>query len=325
MEMCSKFSILADVKKIATLISFILSLCLAVADESPQRAYISKYAPVAVSEMQRSGVPASITLAQGILESDSGRSTLAVKANNHFGIKCHRTWKGKTYRMDDDAKDECFRVYPSVMASFSDHSDFLRYNDRYKSLFDLDPTDYKGWAKGLKAAGYATSPTYAQNLISLIERFELFRFDDGGLDIPETPHELEAPKLAVMSFRHDEVISVSLTRQVYTQNGVEFIYAMAGETYASIAASRNLFLKEILSFNDASLDRPLEKDEVVYIQRKKTSAAPGVDKYIVGADDRSLRDIAQRFGVRMKSIVKLNNFPAGYVPAEGDTILLRKN
>ena len=145
--------------------------------QAPQEQYIKKWAPTAVKEMYRSGVPASITLAQGLLESRWGQSALAAEGNNHFGIKCHNDWKGKTMKVDDDAKGECFRVYDSAEESFQDHSDFLRYRDRYKFLFDLKPTDYKGWAYGLKKAGYATAPTYAESLIKYIEKYKLYEYD----------------------------------------------------------------------------------------------------------------------------------------------------
>ncbi len=145
--------------------------------QTPQERYVKKWAPTAVKEMYRSGVPASITLAQGLLESRWGQSALAAEGNNHFGIKCHNDWKGKTMKVDDDAKGECFRVYDSAEESFQDHSDFLRYRDRYKFLFDLKPTDYKGWAYGLKKAGYATAPTYAESLIKYIEKYKLYEYD----------------------------------------------------------------------------------------------------------------------------------------------------
>ena len=147
------------------------------AGSNPRLSYIEKYAALAVSEMQRAGVPASITLAQALVESGAGQSPLAVYANNHFGIKCHNDWKGKTMAVDDDAKGECFRVYDADIDSFHDHSDFLRYRDRYKFLFDFPVTDYKAWANGLKKAGYATDPAYPAKLIKLIEDYDLGRFD----------------------------------------------------------------------------------------------------------------------------------------------------
>lgn len=145
--------------------------------DSPQERYIEKWAPTAVREMYRSGVPASITLAQGLLESGFGNSPLATEGNNHFGIKCHSDWKGKSMKKDDDSKGECFRVYDDAEESFRDHSDFLRYQDRYKFLFDFDTKDYESWAYGLKKAGYATDPSYPAKLIKNIEDFNLARFD----------------------------------------------------------------------------------------------------------------------------------------------------
>ena len=146
--------------------------------KSPQEIYIEQFATLAVEEMYRSGVPASITLAQGLLESRYGLSELAVKGNNHFGIKCHNNWNGKKIYYDDDAKGECFRKYPSPEQSYRDHSDFLRYRDRYKFLFDYNTTDYKSWANGLKKAGYATDPSYASKLIRIIEDYRLYEYDD---------------------------------------------------------------------------------------------------------------------------------------------------
>lgn len=143
----------------------------------PRQEYIEKYASLAVSEMRRTGVPASITLAQGLVESGAGRSPLAVYANNHFGIKCHEDWDGGTYLKDDDEAQECFRSYVSVEESFRAHSDFLRARPRYARLFELKPTDYKGWAKGLRQAGYATDPGYADKLIRIIEAYGLARYD----------------------------------------------------------------------------------------------------------------------------------------------------
>lgn len=340
----------------------------------PAREYIAKYADIAVSEMYRSGVPASITLAQGLLESANGKSELAVKGNNHFGIKCH-DWKGKKIYYDDDRKGECFRKYDNPEQSFKDHSDFLRYRDRYKFLFDLKTTDYKGWSYGLKKAGYATDPAYPAKLIRLIETYDLTRFDTGNYvssdsetdrlkdrrdrkerreqekaqrkqqnrkdkeerkqeqdnvqddivnAIPDPPSLLEQPVPLEdgISFRFP------LSRQLYSQNKVPFVYSVEGETYASIASDYNLFLKEILRFNDAEADTELIPGTVVYLQAKKNKAAKFVDKHITDGEE-SLREIAQRYGVKLKSILKMNGLenvssnPASFVPGEEDTIILR--
>ena len=297
------------------------------AAKEPTLEYIRKYSDLAVSEMRRTGVPASITLAQGILESNSGQSKLAVKGNNHFGIKCHNDWDGRTMRLDDDARRECFRVYPDASASFRDHSDFLRYRDRYKPLFDLDPEDYKGWARGLKKAGYATDPSYAGKLIALIERYELYRYDSAVEVEQEAPLEIEAPRELppeLVGKNYRETVSVSLQRSVYEMNGVPFIYSVKGESLRSIASANGLFPGELLKFNDLDEDVPLDEGTVVYLARKKAQAAKGVSKYVVGADGETLWEISQRFGVRLDALEKMNPMLVGIRLEEGDTVQLRK-
>lgn len=339
-------------------LALLLSLLVFIsADVTPQKAYIDKYAHYAVQEMYRSGVPASITLAQGMLESRYGLSELASKGNNHFGIKCH-DWKGKTMKMDDDKKGECFRVYDSAYESFKDHSDFLRYRNRYHFLFDYKTSDYKSWAYGLKQAGYATDPQYASKLIRIIEDYNLDAYDSmkpsdfGDIKdevkkeskeekkdrklrrqrknreelitekIPDSPNEMQ--EAAIVPVEGDEVVQFSLSRQVYTQNGVKFVYAMEGDTYSSLAETYNLFLKEILKFNDLPMPTKIAAGEVIYIQAKKNQATKGFDKYIVEADGESLRDICQEYAVKEKSIMKINGFASGHKLREGDTIILRK-
>lgn len=386
-------------------------ILLASADLTPQQKYVEKWAATAVREMYRSGVPASITLAQGILESRSGLSDLAAKGNNHFGIKCHSDWKGKSMKVDDDRKGECFRVYPDADDSFRDHSDFLRYQDRYKFLFDFDTKDYESWAYGLKKAGYATDPAYPSKLIKIIEDYDLSKYDsmtqaqaakaskgrtaadvgdnqcksDGKKAeaapapapkpedrsakqsraeikaakeaarqaaaedkaaarerksaerrarkarmsdedipdrIPDSPLSIERARTVTMDAA--EEFHFSLTRPVYTMNGVPFVHSIEGETYSSIASSNGLFAKEILNFNDLAGDERLLPGTVVYLQKKKSQAEKGLDKYIVEEDGESLRDICQRFAVQMKSVCKLNGFTDTHVLREGDTIILRK-
>lgn len=298
------------------------------AAKNPKLDYIDKYSDLAIKEMKRTGVPASITLAQGILESNAGQSVLATKGNNHFGIKCHNDWRGKTMKMDDNAPKECFRVYPNAEASFRDHSDFLRSRDRYKSLFELKQTDYKGWARGLKKAGYATDPGYADKLITLIEDYELYRFDKGVKVSVKPPLEIEEPKVVQLEprpgMKYQESVTFSTVRKVYSQNGVPFVYSEAGETYASIAASNGLFLKELLKFNDYEQELALEPGTMVYLARKKAQGPVGVNKYVVEKDGETLRDIAQRFGIRYAALQKLNIVLYGKTLEEGDTVILRK-
>ena len=319
--------------------------------KSHQDVYIEKYAAIAVAEMYRSGVPASITLAQGLLESGYGRSELALKSNNHFGIKCHNGWQGGKVYHDDDAKGECFRKYDNPEESYRDHSDFLRYRDRYKFLFDYKITDYKSWAFGLKKAGYATDPNYPRKLITLIEEYNLHQYDTKTADfaqkhetpkaehkvehkvehkpkkkedepktIPTPPSQLEQVKVVKVDKR--ETFRFSLSREMYSQNGVTFVYAAEGETYASIAEANNLFLRELLKFNDLKEDVPLKPGTVVYLQKKKKEAAPGLEMYVIEKGD-SLRQISQRFGVRLDKLCKINGIENRDVIREGDIIRLR--
>lgn len=301
------------------------AIFLAVSGQSPQEKYILEYRDIAVSEMQRTGVPASITLAQGMLESRYGLSPLAVEAHNHFGIKCHNDWEGGKYYQDDDRSNECFRVYRDASESFRDHSDFLRYRDRYKFLFDYEVTDYRSWAEGLKKAGYATDPQYPSKLINIIEEYRLYEYDvvehGEAVEVPESPLQIEKPE--ILPVKYAKEYRFSLSREVYTQNGVPFVYSLAGETYESIAVSNRLFLKEILRFNDLEGIELLEPGTVVYLHAKRSKAPKGLDKYIVEEDGESLRDICQRFGLKKSSVVKLNRFDKDYVPRKGDTIRLR--
>lgn len=313
------------------LCAFILLAGVSVADaswQSDRKAYIEKWSQVAVAEMYRSGVPASITLAQGMLESGNGKSELAVKGNNHFGIKCH-DWKGPAVYFDDDKKHECFRKYAHAEASFRDHSDFLRYRDRYKFLFDLEPGDYKGWAYGLKKAGYATDPQYPQKLIRIIEEFNLSRFDNVK-SVPVTPAQLETPvKVATEDGRKsasgtipDESFSFRMSRSLYSQNKVPFIYLGANETLADVAKSYDLFVRELLRFNDIDSPDVLREGSVVYIQAKKKKAAKKVDKYVADGGE-SLWEVSQRFAVRLSSLAKLNGLSADHILKPEETIRLR--
>lgn len=321
--------------------------------QSHQEKYIERYSVIAVSEMYRSGVPASITLAQGLLESGYGRSELALKSNNHFGIKCHNGWQGGKVYHDDDAKGECFRKYEAPEESYRDHSDFLRYRDRYKFLFDYKITDYKAWAYGLKKAGYATDPAYPAKLIKLIEDYRLYDYDTKPSDygqevkaqenvktshkphpshkpqhkesapkvIPQSPNQIEQVK--VYTGKKREEFRFSLTRQMYACNSVPFVYSVEGETYKSIAESNNLFVKELLKFNDLKNEDALMPGTMVYLQNKKKMAEKGLDMHVIEAGE-TLRGIAQRYGVKLKSLIKLNAIENEDLIREGDILRLRK-
>ena len=310
--------------------------------QSHQEKYIDRYAETAVSEMYRSGIPASITLAQGLLESGSGRSELAVMSNNHFGIKCHNGWKGGKVYYDDDAKGECFRKYDRPEDSYRDHSDFLRYRDRYRFLFEYKITDYKSWAYGLKKAGYATDPNYPRKLISLIETYSLYQYDTKpAVFVKASVRELkpkgkketmpvtipaplsEVEQVVALSAERREVFSFPLSREMYSQNGIPFIYAMEGETYRSIAEANNLFLGELLKFNDLKKDVPLTPGTLVYLQKKKNQAVEGLEMHVMEKGE-TLRSIAQRYGVRLAALCRINGIEKADVIKEGDIIRLRK-
>lgn len=255
------------------------------------QAYIDRYAEIAVSEQKAHGIPASITLAQGLLESAAGRSSLATKGNNHFGIKCHTTWTGDTLLRNDDAANECFRVYSSAAESFADHSKFLR-GKRYRPLFDFDITDYTSWANGLKQCGYATDPNYATRLIAIIERYSLYLYD--------SPEGRKAENMA-------DIIHQSLraSHKIRKSRGLHYVIASPGDTYASIAKEFGIDHKKLMAINDAEKDTGIKPWEEVYLVEKLDNAPEGVKRATIG-DDESIHSIAQRFGIKMQTILALN-------------------
>lgn len=287
--------------------------------------YILMYKDVAVQQMLASGIPASITMAQACLESGNGNSRLAVEGNNHFGIKCHG-WAGDSLNVDDDAKAECFRKYESAEQSFSDHSDFLRYRDRYASLFELPRNDYRGWAYGLKAAGYATSPTYAENLIRIIEENCLDALDrleeEKQVELPPAPTVAEAPER--VEIKHSSPLyEVSLHRTIFRRNGTRYVLAESYDSYSTIAEEFHLFRREIMHFNDMDAERRLEPGEAVYIERKRGRSARHLEKHFV-EEGETMYGIAQRYAVRLKSLYKYNNLEPGTEPEAGTMIKLTR-
>ena len=281
--------------------------------------YIKTYSALAIEQQKKYKIPASITLAQGLLESGAGQSDLARRSNNHFGIKCKSTWTGATISHDDDAKGECFRKYPSVEASFNDHSEFLDKSARYQDLFKLDPMDYKGWAYGLKQAGYATNPAYAELLIKIIEDNQLYHLDRGeeiappimGTPVTEEPQQLVAdteqkPKEVVDVDNY----SVAVTGQggqhtVYHNNGSEFTTARPGDTYATIASEFGLTVKKLLKYNDETTVPALRPGEMVYLRPKGKRSENG--KLIhVAKEGETLHSISQTYGIRLKNLCNMN-------------------
>lgn len=222
--------------------------------------YIEKYKEDAIKEMHHSGVPASITLAQGILESGDGNSPLALYANNHFGIKCHSAWQGETFIMDDDEKNECFRKYPTAYESFKDHSEFLTSRSRYAALFQLKITDYEGWAKGLKAAGYATNPKYADLLIALIEKHELNKYDNYA-KVPSKTIEKNKSSSQLAANHNKRVVKL--------HNKIKYTVVNKGDDAKSIAQDFDMNIRQILNYNDLNKNDKLNEGDVVYLQPKK--------------------------------------------------------
>ncbi len=270
---------------------FLFSGVLSCHASDPYADYIERYCDIAVEHQDQYGIPASITLAQGLLESAAGRSRLAAEGNNHFGIKCHKEWKGKTMLRDDDAPNECFRAYKTPEESFDDHARFLR-RARYEKLFRLPITDYKGWAKGLRECGYATDPNYAARLITIIERYSLYSYDtEEGRD-PE----------GVADFIHQMLV---MSHPVRRSRGLHYVVATPGDTYASIAKEFNISAKKLMAYNDVHRDGEIKAWEEVYLEEKLAEAPEGVTKVTIG-EGESIHSIAQRFGMRLEAIKALN-------------------
>jgi len=280
--------------------------------------YINRYSDIAIREMKQFAIPASITLAQACLESADGNSRLAKEANNHFGIKCH-DWQGEIFLHSDDAKDECFRKYKSAEESFRDHSVFLTTRERYKSLFSYNITDYKAWAHGLKKAGYATNPHYAHLLIKIIEDYSLFKYDLPSSQLSQGLSE--HPAKISYSLQH---YHFSLTRPVFTKNGISYIIAGHNDNYNALAAEYRLFKRELLNFNDLKKDEPIKDGTIVYLERKKREGEKGIIFYTV-EEGETLYSISQKFAVRLKKLSKLNNLTKDEEIKQGEKIRLSKN
>ena len=323
-------------------------------------AYIDTYAQLAVDEMHSSGIPASITLAQGLLESGAGASTLAREANNHFGIKCHSTWTGRSmYRKDDDRNrsgklvESCFRSYDDPAQSYADHSDFLVNGQRYAGLFLLRPTDYKGWAKGLKKAGYATSKTYASKLIDLIERYELHRYDRGDMGLlvananqpaasgpaptvmrPDGPGARK-PALtgassriaaaAAPAERTTEPIAGPVTEpSVWSHNDVQYTVSKPGEHVTDVARRTRRYSKDLIAFNEdlVRTTATLPTGTRVYLQPKRKAFRGKKKRHTVGRGE-TLQQIADTYALKTSALRKRNGLPAKAEPRSGEHVYLR--
>ena len=319
-------------KKIYLFLLLALPMVLTAQRITPEE-YIQTYKEIAMREMRDHKIPASITLAQGLLESGAGNSALAREAKNHFGIKCHKGWEGKTYIMDDDEENECFRKYNNAEESFVDHSLFLTTRSRYAALFDLDITDYEGWARGLKAAGYATNPKYAQLLIDRIKLYDLAKYDEIALgersddnQLPEIESEDELFELAYSPKKRSVFELVDMTqdkRFIYENNGVRFVFAKEGETPEGLAKEFDIKYQRFCEYN--LLKHP---DEMVFHSGDMVYLAPlrnknwKAKKHTV-EEGETLRDVALRFAVKPEKILKKNDLPKDASISKGQVLWLR--
>ncbi len=296
-------------KTVLLTVLFFLTLNLLAQTKNSTKDYISKWKGTAVTQMNTYNIPASITLAQGILESGNGNSKLARLANNHFGIKCHSTWTGDTFTQDDDKKNECFRAYDNASQSFEDHSLFLKKR-RYAPLFELKLTDYKRWAKGLKSAGYATNPKYPSLLINLVERYELWKFDEMiGETLEEketvTPPQISVPKQATDK---DSVIEYDFNPHVHhlSKNNVKYITAKKGDTFYKLSKELELTLRQMYKYNESKNKDVLKVGDIIYITPKRLKSRKNNPVHIC-KKTISLREIAHLEGIKLKSLLKRNN------------------
>jgi len=288
--------------------------------------YIDTYKGIAMEKMVEYKIPASITLAQGILESGSGNSKLAQKANNHFGIKCHAGWTGKTIRVDDDEKNECFRSYRKAEESFHDHSLFLTQRSRYADLFKLTITDYKGWAKGLSKAGYATNPRYPELLIRIIERYDLAKYDKQALSGKLIKTEPQKPAIVVTEMPPEKsdykVIDKSESgRFIHENNRIKLIFAKEGDAISGLAKEFNMYSWQFVKYNDLPKKAKLEAGQIIYLHKKKRKSKEF--HYHKLRQGETLWDVSQLYGIRLKRVYKMNKLDEGAKPAVGAAIKLR--
>jgi LysM repeat protein len=307
--------------KIITILLIIVHSLIFSQNQTPQE-YINKWKEVAISKMNIHNIPASITLAQGILESGSGNSKLAKLANNHFGIKCHSSWTGETYYQDDDTKDECFRKYQNASQSYEDHAAFLK-KKRYENLFLLDITDYKGWAKGLKKAGYATNPKYPDLLINLVEKYNLSQYDDINYINSSPMIGKDSGLNNSVNKKYDfDAIKLSTKHKLdKTGNSVPFIVVKQNDTYKKLEKEFGIRKWQVVKYNDLRKSHELNAGERIFLKPKRCKSK---EEFHYVREGQTMRDISQLYGVKLKKLYKRNNLDQGAVPKGGQKIYLRK-
>jgi LysM repeat protein len=294
-----------------------------------QSEYVGLWSNIAVKHMHQYGIPASITLAQGILESGNGNSPLAIQGNNHFGIKCH-DWTGEKIYFDDDAKGECFRKYASAEDSYNDHSTFLKGKSRYASLFEYPKDDYQNWAKGLKKAGYATHPQYAEKLIDLIERLRLFEYDEKtaqdakGTELLATNAKSEQNKSSNAMKIDEAALSYKPHDVKVHKNDIKYVVARKGDTYYKISKELKVGMWQLYKYNNFGPKKDLlEEGDIVYIEPKRNKSRTKNDVF-VAKTSITLIEISQREGIKLKKLVKINGYTSDKITVEkGQKVLLR--
>ncbi len=302
-------------KLLVSVLSSSIMLCCS-AQRITAEQYIEQYKDIAISEMKRTGVPAAVTLAQGLLETESGNSELVKKSNNHFGIKCKNTWTGASVTHDDDALGECFRSYQNAGESFKDHSDFLHANTRYGFLFKLEQTDYQGWAYGLKRAGYATNPRYPQILINNIEQYNLQQYtiqalrEMPGFDSSRYTNNkpIDVPfKSNPVGLKNDadsaKGIIENIPDKITVINKSKCVFAKKGTSLLAIATRNNINLSRLLDYNDLNTDGLLAQDQYVFLQKKSRT---GTTDLYMALPGETLYDIAQKNGISLQDLAEYN-------------------
>jgi LysM repeat protein len=295
-------------KRLFTAILLLLVAFSAGAQQMSVEEYIQQYKDIAIREMKRMGIPAAITLAQGILETENGNSDLVKKSNNHFGIKCKDSWTGARVYHDDDESGECFRSYETAEESYRDHSNYLRSSKRYELLFRLDATDYKGWAYGIKRAGYATNPHYPQILIRNIEQYDLQQYTLAGLDdMPKPGNEKEMPvdvKTDKLTDTAENSPAADMAEKVIFINKIKCVLAKKGSSLLAIAIKNNIGLIKLMEFNDLTEDGIFDKDQFIFLHKKLKT---GEKEFYVVQEGETLHDAAQKNGIQLKYLREYND------------------
>ena len=327
-----------NLKPVLTALIFSISFFAKAQPSVAVQEYINTYKDIAMAEMQRTGVPAAIKLAQGIIETDAGQSNLVNRSNNHFGIKCKSNWTGESVSHDDDARGECFRKYNDAVESYRDHSNFLKTNQRYAALFSLDPTDFEGWANGLKKAGYATNPKYPLLLIKVINENNLQDYSLIAMGKKSPPSE--AIEWATISLSPDFAKENKPEKQIETVvikteavvpqktfpsgefniNDTKVIYAQKGTSFLALALNHNIPLNKLFEYNDLQEQEIVSENQLIFLQRKRKT---GERDYHYVARGETLHQVSQQEGIRLQSILEFNSLNENQFPAAGEKLYLK--